>query len=136
MPELPLTIRRRGVLVKALVRPRSQGPVLATSGPLLAYLDSGASDTMLDLGVVRSLGLQPLRSVALNVLGRAEASFHETYAVEIALVAPGEPPVWWPFDALGGAVFPTGAVAALGRDLLRHCVFEYNGPAGRAKLRW
>ncbi len=144
MPELTLPIRRRGALVKALVRPSAAllpGPQPAHgasshAGPLSAYLDTGASDTMLDLAVVRALGLRPAHSAALNVLGRDDVCFHELYEVEVALVLAGEPPRWVPLVAVGGAVYQTGAVAALGRDFLRHVVFTYDGPRKQATLRW
>ena len=91
---------------------------------------------MLDLGMIQSMGLPSVQSVALNILGCAEVSFHQTYDVEVALVLPDESPRWVPLTILGGVVYPTGAVAALGRDFLRHVVFTYDGPREQATLRW
>lgn len=140
MPELTLPIRRRGVLLKVLVRPAPslevQAAYLAPAGPLSAYLDTGASDTMFDLGLVQSMGLQPLQCAALNILGNTAVSFHETYAVEVALVLPIDAPRWVPLTILAGAVYPTGAVAALGRDFLKHVMFTYDGPREQARLWW
>ena len=132
MTELILPIRRRGALVKMLVRTAGKQPL----GPFQAYLDTGASDSMLDFGVISSMSLQPVRIAALNVLGRAEVSFHETYDVEVALVVSDQSPRWVPLTALGGSVYPTGGVAALGRDFLNHVVFTYDGPNSRAVVRW
>ncbi len=136
MPEWTFPIRRLGVLVKALVREAGREGALP-SQPFTAYLDSGASDTMLDHGLVSSLRLTAAREVVLSVLGREDASFHETHAVEVALALPdGTTSPWVRVEALAGPVFPTGAVAALGRDFLAGFVFIYDGPARRATLRW
>ena len=144
MSELGVPIRCRGLLLKIIVRPgRSQEqhglaakPSCVATRPLSAYLDTGASGTMLDLGIVETMGLEPVESTAVHVLGREEVSYHEVYHVDVAIVVTEEPPRWIPLFVLGGAVFSTGAVAALGRDFLRHVVFTYDGPAGQATLRW
>jgi hypothetical protein len=136
MPECTYPLRQRGALVKALVRGAgSKRPVHV--GPFSAYLDTGASNTMLDDSLTRSLNIEPAREVVLSVLGRTDASFHDAYAVEVALVlADGETSPWVRVEAMAGAVYPTGAVAALGRDFLAHFVLTYDGPARRASLRW
>jgi hypothetical protein len=144
VPEISIPVRRGGALVKLLVRPQAEESRHGTTdelpmepaGPLLAYLDTGASDTVLDLHVVRRMGLQPGRSAAIHVLGRSEISFHNTYSVEVALVHPDVPRVWLPLTVLGGAVFQTGTVVALGRDFLSLVVLTYDGPNRRASLRW
>jgi hypothetical protein len=144
VPEMSVPIRRGGALVKLLIRPQVEDSQRATTdelpmeptGPLLAYLDTGASDTVLDLHVIRRMGLQPGRSAALHVLGRDEISFHNTYSVEVALVHPDVPRFWLPLTVLGGAVYQTGAVVALGRDFLRQVVLTYDGPNRRVSLRW
>lgn len=137
MPELKVPIRCRGLLVKVLLRRRKEGAEAAVPvGPLLAYLDTGASDSMLDVGMIRALGLETERSVALSVLGREGVSFHGTYSVEVAVVLPEESPRWLPLNVLGGPVYDTGAVVALGRDFLSHVVLTYDGPGRQAKLFW
>jgi hypothetical protein len=144
VPEISVPIRRSGALVKLLIRPQAKESPRSTTdelpmeptGPLLAYLDTGASDTVLDQHVIQRMRLQPGRSVALHVLGRDEVSFHSTYSVEVALVHPDVPRIWFPLTVLGGAVYQTGAVVALGRDFLSLVVFAYDGPNHRASLRW
>jgi len=137
MPEIPVPIRSRGALVKVLVRPTAARHTFQReSKPLLAYLDTGASDTMFDLDAIRHLELQPEQSASLRVLGREDISFHPILKVEVALVHPQVPLRWLPLAVLGGAVFPTGAVAALGRDFLRHFVLSYDGRTQQAKLSW
>jgi hypothetical protein len=144
MPELTLPIRQRGVLVKVLLRrgplqPRDSQAIHHAARPvksLTAYLDTGASNTVLDMDIIRSMNLRPERTVALYVLGREDVSFHETYDVEIALVQPGEPECWRSLVVVGGSVYPTGAVVALGRDFLQHLVITYDGPGKQALLQW
>jgi hypothetical protein len=58
------------------------------------------------------------------------------YDVEVALELAEEPLHWVPLTVLRGAVYPTGAAAALGRDFLRHVVFTYDGPRRQVILRW
>jgi hypothetical protein len=132
MPELSLPIRQRGAVVKILVRVPGSAEVF---GPFPAYLDTGASVTVLDPGVVGVLGAEPVAAAGLHVLGRDTVSHHGVYAVEVAL-ADAEQSVWLPLDALDGTVNPKGTAAALGRDFLAHLVLTYDGPANRILLRW
>jgi hypothetical protein len=132
MPELSLPIRQRGAVVKILVRVPGGAEVF---GPFPAYLDTGASVTVLDPGVVGVLGVEPVAAAGLHVLGRDTVSHHGVYAVEVAL-ADAEERVWLPLEALDGPVNPKGTAAALGRDFLAHLVLTYDGPANRILLRW
>ena len=134
MRELSLPVRARGAVVKVLVR-----VVGATfeCGPFQAYLDTGASVTVLDHGVIRALGAEPIGEAGLHVLGRAEVSHHGVYRVEVALAElPAEERRWVLLEVLDGTVNPKGTAAALGRDFLAHFVLTYDGPLRQALLRW
>jgi hypothetical protein len=134
MAELSVPIRQRGAVVRVLVRtPNSSG----ACGPFPAYLDTGASVTVLDPGVVQTLGAEPLAEAGLHVLGRDTVSHHGVYAVEVALadVPPAER-VWFALEALEGPINPKGTAGALGRDFISNLVLIYDGPAGRVSLRW
>ena len=122
MPEVAIPVRQRGLLVKILVRPANQRHSIQAVGPFTAYLDTGASHSMFDPAILGHLQVQPTRSAALNVLGREDVSFHDTFDVEIALHA-GEPIRWFSLSILEGPVYRTGAVAR----------FSF---AGDARLRW
>jgi hypothetical protein len=132
MFELSIPIRQRGAVAKLLVRPPGSGEVF---GPFPAYLDTGASVTVLDPGVVGVLGGDPVAAAGLHVLGREAVSHHGVYEVLVALAGAGEP-LWVPLAVLEGPVNPKGTAAALGRDFLAHFTFTYDGPAGRFLLRW
>jgi hypothetical protein len=132
MAELSLPIRQRGAVVKILVRVPGSVEVF---GPFPAYLDTGASVTVLDYGVVSVLGAEPVAAAGLHVLGRDTVSHHGVYAVEVAL-ADTEERIWLALEALEGTVNPKGTAAALGRDFLAHLVLTYDGPANRILLRW
>lgn len=132
MPEIKIPIRTHGLLVKVFLRRPSDHAVHPSA--LLAFLDTGASDTMVDLGVIESLDLAPCHQVGLNLLGRSAPSFHDTFEVEIAL-ADG-PERWLPLTILGGPCFQTGAAAALGRDFLKHFRVAYDGLARKASIAW
>lgn len=132
MSELSAPIRQRGAVVKVMVRIAGTLPEF---GPFPAYLDTGASVTVLDPGVVGALGAEPVAEAGLHVLGRDTVSHHGVYRVEVALADAGER-AWLPLDALDGPVNPKGTAAALGRDFLKHFVLTYDGPANRLRLRW
>ncbi|MCI0700636.1 MAG: hypothetical protein L0241_06105 [Planctomycetia bacterium] len=133
MPELSVPIRARGAVVKVLVRAPSD---LATvRGPFPAYLDTGASVTVLDPGVIDVLNIEPVAEAGLHVLGRETVSHHGVYSVEVAL-ADAEDRVWLPLAVLAGPINPKGTAAALGRDFLLPFIFTYDGPAGRIHLEW
>ena len=132
MPELAAPIRQRGAVVKVLLRVPGAPQAF---GPFPAYLDTGASVTVLDPGAVGVLGTEPVAAAGLHVLGRDTVSHHGVYAVEVAL-ADAADPVWLPLEVLDGPVNPKGTAAALGRDFLAHFVLTYDGPAGRVRLRW
>jgi hypothetical protein len=135
MPELSFPLRaHRGAAVKVFVR--SRGSASAVAGPVAAYLDTGASVCVLDPGVIRVLGLEPLGAAGLHVLGRDGVSHHGVYDVEVGLAAEGGQPVWVSVVALGGPVNPKGTAAALGRDFLARFTLTYDGPANRFTLRW
>lgn len=130
--ELSLPVRSRGAVVKVLVRAGGH-----ERGPFPAYLDTGASVTVLDHGVVHALGVEPVAAAGLHVLGRDEVSHHGVYLVEVALAdAPSDARRWVALEALDGTVNPKGTAAALGRDFLAHLVLTYDGPANRVILRW
>ena len=132
MPELTFPIRQRGAVVKLLARSPGSHDVV---GPLPAYLDTGASVTVLDPGVIGVLGAEPVTAAGLHVLGRDTVSHHGVYLVEVALAEVGEP-VWVPLEVLDGTVNPRGTAAALGRDFLSHLVLTYDGPRGRVRVQW
>jgi hypothetical protein len=132
MPELVVPIRQRGAVVKVLLRAPGSVHVF---GPFPAYLDTGASVTVLDPGATGALGLEPVAAAGLHVLGRDTVSHHSVYSLEVALAGVAEP-FWLPLEVLDGPVNPKGTAAALGRDFLAHFVLTYDGPAGRISLRW
>lgn len=144
MPELILPIRSRGALVRILVRPGStqhqhllkDERATWQAGPFAAYLDTGASHTMIDGNVIETLALRSIAEATVAVLGREDAAVHEIHDVEIALFVPNQPLQWMPLIASQGSVFATGASIALGRDFLSHLVMIYDGPRKQVTLRW
>src|SRR5262249_17329016 len=131
MPEFSFPIRQRGVVVKILVRATESSAIL---GPFPAYLDTGASVTVLDSGVIGVLGAEPVAAAGLHVLGRDTVSHHDVYRVLVAL-ADADQPFWLPLEVLDGTMNPKGTAAALGRDFLAHVALDYDGPTGRFRLR-
>lgn len=135
MPELSFPLRTHfGAAVKVLVRCAADPHPVA--GPVVGYLDTGASVTVLEPGLLGSLGAEAVAAAGLHVLGRDEVSHHGVYEVELGFAPDAGPPLWVPIAALGGPVNPKGAAAALGRDFLAHFTLTYDGPGRRFRVRW
>lgn len=135
MPELSFPLRTHlGAAVKVFVRP-SAAPH-AVIGPVAGYLDTGASVTVFEPGLLASLGVEAVATAGLHVLGRDEVSHHGVYEVEVGFAPDDGPPFWVAVAALGGPVNPKGAAAALGRDFLSHFTLTYDGPGRRFRVGW
>jgi hypothetical protein len=130
LPEFKLSIRPRGIMVKIMVRNPATRHV--HPAPVSAFLDTGASDTMIDVGIVNALKVEASQCVGLNILGRADTGFYEIYPVEIALVAPDAALRWISLDVLGGPCFQTGA--PLGAISCATTTFDTMAQQGRQSL--
>jgi hypothetical protein len=85
-------------------------------------LDTGASNTCLDAGIVAKLGLQPTGAQLCATPSHAAVSL-PTYFVELVL----SPLVTVEAVVLGARVSSQGIDGLLGRDLLDNAVVVYDG---------
>jgi predicted aspartyl protease len=89
-----------------------------------ALIDTGAAVTAVDPGVARELGLLP---VGYTVITTASAAGVRTPLYAIRLLLGTEMAL--ELTAIA-AVVGTGFRALVGRDVLAHALFVYNGPIG------
>jgi predicted aspartyl protease len=101
-----------------------------------ALIDTGASMSVIDLGVVEKLGLQPINRVPLRGCSDAEPLQAPTYMVRFVFAAR---------DLEDKTVVAAGLplsrkqgdqIALIGRDILRAARFSYDGPAGSFTLEF
>jgi len=103
------------------------------TGP--ALVDSGASLTMLDHEAVDALGVAPAGSVTLGTAGGTTKSV--LYPVRLGILyQPNQPPtINISFARVAaGPLKQQGILCLLGRDVLRHALFVYDGAAGSISL--
>ena len=113
-----------------------QGQSIPAAAAGQALIDTGATATAIDESVVTKLGLSPIDTVQLSTAhGEREAG---VYACRIRFASQSLPEI----DAsratgvnlAGQAVDGTSIIALIGRDVLRECLFVYNGPMGHFSL--
>ena len=92
-----------------------------------ALLDTGASITGVDVGILTALGVNPVSTV--NVLTPSGQQQQSLYPCRISF--PGTPIPALDLNAVTGSQLAAQGLAVLiGRDLLRHFLIVYNGVDG------
>lgn len=104
---------------------------LPFSSPIvvLGLIDTGASLSALDESVITSLGLAPRSLISIHTPSTGAA--YEKRMTYEALVVLGETvgkPLSKTVTVLSCELATQGFFALIGRDLLRHCRFLYDGP--------
>jgi len=110
----------------ATVLQQTQAP-LPTPHVGLALIDTGASITAVEEAVLRGLGLTATSVIEVEVPGGSAA--RSLYRCDISL--PGTPIPTLPFNSVvGTGLARLGYSALIGRDVLQHFQFVYNGAEG------
>jgi hypothetical protein len=92
-----------------------------------ALIDTGASITAVDEGLVESLGTQPIGQMRLSTPSQSRPAW--LYAARMSF--PDFPiPALDVLDVVGCTLQPQGFIALLGRNFLRTVVLVYDGPGG------
>jgi hypothetical protein len=102
---------------------------------IFALVDTGASCTCIDPSVLQSLQLTPTGSTPMNTPSTGTAPHvANQYDVSIIIAGPGptHPPFFSHTVPVVEAQLPSaqGFHALIGRDILEHSLFSYNGTAG------
>jgi hypothetical protein len=114
------------------------GQPLPNSVPVRALVDTGASCTCVDPGVLDRLALTPTGSTTIHTPSTGAAP-HVADQYDVSLIVPGagshHAPLVVPALPVAAADFAAQGIDALiGRDVLRDCILIYNGSVGSFTL--
>jgi hypothetical protein len=103
-------------------------------------IDTGASGTCVDPGLVAPLGLMATGAIMIQTPSTAGQP-HACHQYDIALLIPGNAPTDLPFfiDAMPvieTSLRPQGIDGLLGRDVIDRCILITNGPASTFTLAY
>ena len=99
----------------------------------IGLIDTGATFTAVDEGVLVSLGLRPVN--VIQILTPSGGDTQGVYPCQISF--PGTPILGSiPFNAVGSRLASFGVIALIGRDLPKHFLMVYNGVEGSWTLSY
>ena len=139
MPHLTLQVSPGGPLVDVAVgvsRPREAalraiGQAIPAPIQIRALLDTGASCTCMDPIILRNLGLTPTGVGAVYTPSTGlQPHQANQYDVSLTLLHPALNFSFFSIPVLESQLAIQGIQALIGRDLLRSCLFVYDGQAG------
>lgn len=143
MPHFTLQLTPRGPLLTAVVRVSEErrrallanAVAVPNPVPIRALVDTGASITCMDPWVLNLLSLSPTGSVTINTPSTGSAPVTvDQYDVGITIhgsSASHAPLVFNTIPVIRTELLQTqGFHALIGRDILEHCLFSYNGSSG------
>jgi hypothetical protein len=145
MPTLSGSIGRWGPTIFVKVMQSNQrvealkkaGLKYSSPSIVLALVDTGASHSVLDLEVIRSLGLEP-RGVASIHTPSSGPTYEQRQTFDCVLIV-GETtddPIARTFEVIGSELASQGFLALLGRDFLETFRFIYDGPSKSFSLQY
>jgi len=126
-PKVAIEIAVPTVLAEFLVR---SGLPVPTPRAGFALIDTGASITAVDEGIVASLCIQPIGQMKLSTPSRSMPAW--LYAARLTCSGMAVLEI---LDIVGCSLQPQGFIALLGRNFLRSVVLVYDGPAGVFTIR-
>jgi predicted aspartyl protease len=143
MPHFTLQLSPKGPLLTVVVRVSDERyrALVANNHPIpapvtiRALIDTGASITCIDPSVLRSLSLSPTGSATVNTpsTGNTPVSADQ-YDVSITIHGSTNSQIPLVFNTIpviqAELLLVQGFHALIGRDILEHCFFSYNGSAG------
>lgn len=149
MPHFTLQLTPRGPLLTAVVRVSEErhralvqnNAPIPNQIPIRALVDTGASITCMDPSVLRGLSLTPTGSATINTpsTGNTPVSVDQ-YDVSIIIhgsTAAHPPLVFNTIPVIHTELLQSqGFHALIGRDILEHCLFYYNGTSGLFTLAY
>ena len=127
-PKVPIQLQVPSALEQHLQNESSPVPAPVRG---MALIDTGATMSMVDGGAITNLGVSPVGSVTL---GTASGSTQcPVYPVRLAIVMPDQTLFFsGEFSSItSGPLQQMGLLALLGRDVLQHSQFVYDGPSNR-----
>ncbi len=110
---------------------KSHGQPFPSPIVIRALIDTGASSSCLDSGIVASLGLDPSGSVSVHTPSTMGVAVPK-YTYDASLVfGDGKPDSrTYTLDFIETELASQGFELLVGRDILAKCLLNYNGPNG------
>lgn len=134
MPRLSRTVptlMRDGPLLRVQIEPAlaSQKVMLADGEEVpsisaMMLIDTGASGTLVQTDVINRLGLESLGTVFLRPPTTTEPVARRQYLVRVVL----SEGIAFEVEVVDAPLTGQGIQGLIGRDILDHLVFTYNGP--------
>lgn len=150
MPHFTLQLSKQGPLLSAYIGvSQARGAALTAAGqpipnpiPIQALVDTGASGSCVDPSVlVGALGLTPTGVVSVNTPSTGTQP-HTAQQFDVSIAVPGALPTHQALIFHTVPVIASQLVAAqgfqalIGRDILAHCLLNYNGLTGLFTLAY
>lgn len=143
MPHLVQQTAAGGPLIDVLVGVSSfrkealekAGQPVPPSIPMRALIDTGASCTCVDPSIITSLGITPSGSMPIHTPSTSGApKICNQYDIQLVLVHPKLTYTIQALPVIESDLAAQGIQALLGRDVLGHCLFVYDGANGNYTL--
>ena len=105
-----------------------------------ALLDTGADGTCVDPAVLDYLGLHP-RGLARMLTPSTGDEYHRALEFDVGIIIPPAKPedaalILSAQRVTQSTLLGSGIHALIGRDVLQHCIFHYEGAVGFFSLAW
>ncbi|MBI1291847.1 hypothetical protein GC173_11480 [bacterium] len=100
-------------------------------------IDTGASHSVIDLGLAKKLALQPMSQMPVKTASSGSGHVMSTLFMASLSIAFTDTLYSSPMVPLGSQDFGNhGFHGLLGMDILSHFIMTFNGPANFIELRW
>ena len=113
---------------------RSAGQPVPAPLTVRALLDSGASDSCIDTRCVQTLALAPKGTRTFYTPSLAGPQTLTEYEVSLTLLHPQASYTFYSLPVAAAVLSPQGIEALLGRNVLKQCLFVYDGHGGTWSL--
>lgn len=131
-PVISVRIMATSLRVEAL---KSRNEPIPQPAQVRSVIDTGASCSLVDIHLLRNLGLQPTGAVPVCTASGEEE--RDAYDVSFVLVGDdGEDPRQFTVSAIATEIARTGIFALIGWDVLDSCSLVCRGPAGKFTIRF
>jgi hypothetical protein len=144
MPHFSLTISPRGPLLQVLLGVSApRGTALTAAGqpvpapiPITGLIDTGASCTSIDISLLRQLAIPETGKTTVHTPSTQANAPHSTsvYDISLVLVHPLTVRTFNALPVIEAPLIHQGIQALIGRDILSHCLFVYDGQSGNFSL--
>lgn len=125
-PIVPVEISVPAVLALSLVE---KGQAVPTSTVGYALIDTGASISGIDQKILQRLGVNPIGPAPDEVFTPTGKGLVYRYPARLSFPGTKLPTINYT-SLIGVDTLQQGIVAIIGRDILQHCLFIYNGIGG------